>query len=1075
MSAFEASFAREYKRLNAQQKKAVDIIEGPVLVIAGPGTGKTQLLSMRVANILRVTDTDPRRILCLTFTNKAATNMRERILDLVGEPARHVQVKTFHSFAAELINQYPDNFWHGARLQIAPEAVQTKIIQSILAKLPPKNPLAVKFSGRYTALNDVVSGVQLAKEAGLTPGKLKALVQANLAYIDAIEKSFVDIAGLRLTSKNLRKLKESIDRLPPQGLEEFAAPFSNLDQEIKDSLAQAIEQDAGTGRTKHVGAWKARFLQSSGGKKGMFDERRRNEWWLALSGVYASYRKLMHQRGHYDYADMLVEVLSQLDQTPDLLARVQEHYEYLLVDEFQDSNAAQLRLAHLVADHAGAEGRPNIMAVGDDDQTIFGFNGAELGAMLFFEETYLNVKKIVLRDNYRSSQSILDMTAKIISQAEDRLVYRDQRLKKDLRAANPPRGRGTIAHLGYPSREHQLSAVARDILKNFSAQGTVAVLARGHESLRKLSSLLVGLGVPIKYEQQNDVLGYEAIRQLTVIARLAVAIQKGDKYLASELLATTLRHPMWGIEPKALWELSLLNWENPDWLGSLEKAGGKMARIANWFNWLASEAAYQPLPLMMEFVIGLRESPFMASPLRGYFAGKQKVTGEYLEALSAIRLLRELTKEFSDNDFDRLDDFVDFVDVMSHSGNSLSDESVFVTGERAVELYTVHKAKGLEFDRVYIIDAIEDNWRPKSVGRKPPANLPLQRPGESQDDYVRLLYVAATRAKRDLIISSYYQDAQGGDILPTPLLHEALPPQKISAHKAGNPIEILEESLRWPRLDTSDEKQLLKGRLEDFSINVTNLLNFLDVSGGGPQYFLERNVLRLPEAKTPSLALGSAIHGALEEAQHLTNHDVFKLKSVLEAFSQKLQKEHLQPDDRKRLDEQGKEILTRLFTELGYRLPKGSASEQNISNLQLTEARIGGKLDRVDKLEEKLVIVDYKTGSPLSSLNSRSKTVAIKAWKHRTQLIFYALLARYQPGLSFYHAVEGQMVYVQSKSKIQLIKTYIPAAEEIDRLERLVEAVWAKVSSLDLPDASKYSPDIAGIQKFEDDLIRGKV
>ena len=110
------TYKKAYAALNAQQKLAVEHTEGPLLVIAGPGTGKTQLLSVRVARILQTTDVSPQNILCLTFTNKAATNMRDRLFELIGAEAYKVVVRTFHSFAADIMNQYPDYFWNGARL-----------------------------------------------------------------------------------------------------------------------------------------------------------------------------------------------------------------------------------------------------------------------------------------------------------------------------------------------------------------------------------------------------------------------------------------------------------------------------------------------------------------------------------------------------------------------------------------------------------------------------------------------------------------------------------------------------------------------------------------------------------------------------------------------------------------------------------------------------------------------------------------------------------------------------------------------------------------------------------------------
>lgn len=222
------SFEDQYLKLNAQQKRAVDTLDGPVLVIAGPGTGKTQLLSMRVANILRSTDTDARNILCLTFTNKAAVNMRERLRDLTNNEARNVTVKTFHAFAAEIMSSYPEYFWSGANLSSAPESVQLEILQSIIAALPKDNPYATIFDGNYTMLKSALRGIGLAKEAGLTPGKLRALLETNLQYIDEIESTVVDILTPSLSYKKLDSLQAAIQTLPEQQIDQHIRPLLSL-------------------------------------------------------------------------------------------------------------------------------------------------------------------------------------------------------------------------------------------------------------------------------------------------------------------------------------------------------------------------------------------------------------------------------------------------------------------------------------------------------------------------------------------------------------------------------------------------------------------------------------------------------------------------------------------------------------------------------------------------------------------------------------------------------------------------------------------------------------------------------
>lgn len=1070
-------YAEEYRRLNDKQQQAVDTIEGPLLVIAGPGTGKTQLLSMRVASILQKTDTSASNILCLTFTNKAATNMRERLLALVGPEARDVTAKTFHSFAAEVMNQYPDHFWNGARLATAPETVQLEIIESCLAKLPLDNPLALRFSGAYTAINDVQQGLKLTKEAGLTPAQLQSLIEANLAYIDVIEPKLIDILGKTVSAKRIDEISAQLASLPDQKIEQSAAPFLSLSSVISQSFEHAAEQDAGSGKATNVSKWKKRVIQTVDGQKGMFGERSRNAWWLALAGVYGSYREELHRRGYYDYADMLVEVINQLQTNPEVRASVQEQFLYVLVDEFQDTNVAQLRLAHLVADHHSSANKPNLMVVGDDDQSIFKFNGAELNNLLSFERMYPATEKIVLEKNYRSSQAVLDVAKNIIEQAQDRMVLRDPSLQKNLVAVNSPETEGEIKHLSYPTVEHQYSAVTSLVKKLHAKQpGQTAILARSHQSLEQVASLLLNQGVPVDYERRSNVLENEAVEQIVLLSEIAVAIKQGNTSVSSQKIADSLRHPMWQLPPKTLWDLAVQNHSRANWLDSLLSSDDKdLKAIGNWLLWLGTDASRMPLTLVMEHIIGLRETEDFTSPVRDYFASKKTLSDEYLQGLSAIRLLRSLASEFTYNHQADLDDFVRLIELSRNNRKIIADESSFVSDEQAVKLLSIHKAKGLEFDHVLLIDCVWDTWKPRGGGRKPPMNLPLQPYGDDYDDYVRLMYVAATRARHTLIFTNYYTDHVGQEVLPAPFLSAALPAEQVPASAVGEPIQVLEQNLRWPRLESANEQALLKSRLENFSLSVTSLLNFLDVSEHGPEFYFERNILRLPDAKTPILAHGTAMHAALQEAQRLINTDSFSIKSVQKAYEKTLVNEHLPPNDHQRYLEKGLATIERLFEEPLLKLPKGSLSEQSLSDIIVGPAIVGGKLDRIDQPDDKhLVIVDYKTGSPLKTFHTKDARYAVKAWKQRMQLTFYAMLAQEKPRFRG-REVEGQMVYLDAESPGDLVKSYRPSAEEIQRLRDLIAAVWQHTMKLEFPDTSGYSADFAGIRAFEDDLLADKI
>lgn len=1073
----DKEFVVAYDELNDEQQQAVDALEGPVLVVAGPGTGKTQLLSTRVANILKSTDTRPANVLCLTYTNKAAINMKQRIIRLAGPEGSKLPVKTFHSFAGEIMNLYPDYFWNAARLSVASDSVQLEIIEAIISQLPLDNPLALKFAGQYTLLSDIRRAIGLAKDAGLTPAKLRAIIEVNLAYLDEIEEPLTEILDARLSAKNLEALRTQVAALPQQPIDELVYPLISLSTVLLEGLDKAIEADEGTGKTTNTGAWKKHWLQTEAGQKGMFSERRRDRWWLELAGVYASYLEQMHERGFYDYADMLVEVITQLEQHPEVLADLQEHFNYVLIDEFQDTTPAQLRLAHLVADHHSLDGQPNLMVVGDDDQAIYKFSGAELNNMLGFRRRYPGTKQIILVKNYRSTQAVLDTAKQVIGQAENRLVNQDKDLSKDLLAENPPEDKGSIRALSYTSRELQLSQIARDIKAAYKPNKEIAVLARGHDSLVKMAGILQQLDVPVRYEQQSNILEHDIINQVYLLAQLLDAIQTGDNEAGNALIHQIIRHPMWGLAPETLWQLAVDNHREGDWLKSLLMSEQpELKAVGDWFVWLASQAANQPLAITLEYMIGLQHTKSYSSPLKKYFVdGSAELANQYFHSLSAIQLLRALVHDFAKTSEPTLAELIRFIEINRTNGLVVADESPFITGNHAVQLLTVHKAKGLEFDAIYIIDAVEDNWRPKAGGRRPPANLPLQPAGDDLDDYVRLMYVALTRAKSSITVSAYHLDHAGKDVAVSPIIQSAFDIRLVTETDKSKLVEVLEENLRWPDLGGGQEQAILKARLETYSLSVTHLLNFLNLEKGGPRYFKERNLLRLPEAKSVNLAYGTAMHSAMETAQKLVNNDSFELVKVTDDFSKALASQQLAAAEYQRFNKQGEQVLARLFNDYGYRLPKGSLPEQDLRDIQIGPARLRGKLDRVDLAEGSMTIVDYKTGKPLSSFETRDKNSVLKAHNQKLQLIFYALLASQQPSFSQISQGTGQMVYLEADDAKQLIRPFTPSTDDIDRLKSLIAAVWQHIMALDFPDTSSYEPTLEGINQFEDYLINGTV
>lgn len=1073
-------YSKALSQLNPEQRQAVESIDGPLLVVAGPGTGKTQLLSLRVAHILQNTDTAPQNILCLTFTNKAALNMRERLLDLIGPDSQGVQIKTFHSFGAEIIDLYPEHFWNNAQLSSMPDGLQYKIVGEVLSDLPLDNPLALKFNGQFTLVREVAEAIGLAKQAGLTPARLRQIINTNLDYIEQIESTLQELLTPALSMKRLDTILEAIQELPAQSVEDDIFPITPYDVSLKQSFEQAYWQAHEDGKTTAVGSWKKRWVQSQNGTKGMFDERRRNQWWLALSEVYDTYRKTLHKRGYYDFSDMIIEVITQLEQNSELRADVQERFLYVMIDEFQDTNEAQLRLAHLVADHPTAEGRPNIMAVGDDDQSIFKFQGAELNNMLNFRRQYRDTVTVVLKENYRSHQSVLDVAAKVITRANFRLVNQTEGLSKDLVAKSEVKS-GELQHRLYPDPAYQYSDIANliEARRSSTPEESIVVLARKHASLRELSALLLEKKLSIRYEQESNVLEHPLTSQFIILAKLVEAIGAGDNAQTNALLHRSLRHPMWQIEARTLWELALENSREPKWLDSLlDHSDLSLQKVGNWLTGLVSAIEGEPLSIAMEHLLGLRELEGFTSPLRSFHSDGKRPSYELIEALSAVRLLRKLTTTFTDKSQPSLADFVEFIETSQANNLVISNDSPFVKGQGTpIELMTIHKAKGLEFDTVIVLDAVEAHWQAAKNGRKPPANLPLRPALDDWDDYVRLMYVALTRAKSSIIVASWSQDAAGKEVMPTPIIKDALAEKALKAEDLGKPQEILEQTLRWPALSNTELSDLLKPRLETYSLSVTHLLKFLDFSRqeSGPEYFVEKVLLRLPEIQTPHTAYGSAIHRSLQYAQKLVAEDSFALSEVIKQFEATLKAQAITNADLKRYSQQGKQLLEKLFAkDSDFTIPKSSQAEVVVKDLRIGSAIVNGAFDRLDIEGNKAVIVDYKTGAAPQNLTASGKS-GIKSWTHRTQLIFYAMLLKHSPQYNKVKEVLGQMIYLESIGETKFIQTYSPSSDEIARMEQLVAAVWRHITELEFPAVDDYASGGEGILQFENDLLDGKV
>ena len=347
-------FAARYKKLNDNQRAAVDQIDGPLLVVAGPGTGKTELLSMRAAQILRQTDTLASSILCLTFTESAATNMRERLREIIGEEAYKVAIHTFHSFGVEIINQNREFFFRGSEFKPADELAQYQIMRELFDALDWQHPLATKNGEDYVYLSDVTSMISEFKKSGLTPDELRTIVTDNKAVLEELSADVTDIFANKISKSTIEAFAPLAEKVASLQESTLPAGISSYASVLALSIVHALQEAVALGKTTPITAWKKAWCKQDAQKNHQLKDVFYAEKMLAAIDLYEQYTQALHAASLYDYDDMVLNVIQAVEAHTDLAANLQEQFQYIMVDEFQDTNLAQLRLLFNLTDTSGS-------------------------------------------------------------------------------------------------------------------------------------------------------------------------------------------------------------------------------------------------------------------------------------------------------------------------------------------------------------------------------------------------------------------------------------------------------------------------------------------------------------------------------------------------------------------------------------------------------------------------------------------------------------------------------------------------------------------------------------------------
>lgn len=1119
-------FQQALSRLNNRQRDAVEQTDGPLLVIAGPGTGKTQLLSARVAYILQQTDTLPQNILCLTFTESGAQNMRERLTRFIGQAAYDVTIGTYHAFGGDLIGRFPQYFGDHRAQQPVDGLGQREIIETIVGRLLFGNPLK---STQYN-LHDLLSTLSEVKRGLLSEDDLRSIAADNLQFLaDAnteIRQIFADFKTMPRKYetavpffKNLQGYLASRDQTDYT----LGTSIKPLAHSIRYELDQALAEAADTSSTKPLTAWKNQWLEKDEDNNFILAGQRDSLRIAALADVFRDYTAELAERGLYDFDDMILRSIRALEQHNDLRYTLQEQYQYIMLDEFQDTNAAQLKLIKLLTNNPVNEGRPNVMAVGDDDQAIYAFQGAEVSNMLEFAQMYNGTRVINLTDNYRSHPEILHVAHEVAAQIGTRLENSFQDMSKLLTAADhdiPPEAH--IDRHEFQADVGQYDWIAKQaaqLIKSGVPAHEIAVLAPRHKQLEPLVPYLNRLEIPVRYEKRENILEAPVVQQLLTMSRLALALQDGRDAEAEALWPEVLSYNFWQLPTSAIWELS---WR----VRADETLGWSQAVLADerfrlpglLLLTLAKQAGNQSLEVSLDQLIG--NAPLttgedatdaeISSPLKQFYMG-QAARSEgpdlFYQTLSHLTCLRERLREHQRSNGDeplRLADMLRLVALYEAAGERMLNTSPYNQHAEAVQLMTVFKAKGLEFQHVFLPSVQDDVWgnasRSQSNHLKLPANLQAIRPaGTTEDERLRIFFVAVTRAKLGLHLTSYLQTYSGKSTKRLKYLNEVqqgtdgqsfktliLPAERQDVRRIEHETpELSTLELNWRQhhvagLRDSSLAALLQQRLERFQLSPTQLCSYTDLIYGGPENFFFDYLLCFPHAPHTEAEYGTAVHESLQWLHQQTEaHGALPSPEALAAyFEERLKRRHLLPAPHAAYLLRGRQALMQYIAERGGLYQPASLqlkSEYSFrnENVRLGEAWLTGKIDlmEIDHSARRITVVDYKTGGHYDRWKADPKL-----HKFKRQLICYKLLIENSRSFKGYHVDTGRLEFVEpdENGKIHSLELQFDATET-EATRQLIAAIWQQVHNLEFPDTSAYDQTLSGIKAFEAALMNSPI
>ncbi|MEK7212998.1 MAG: ATP-dependent DNA helicase [Patescibacteria group bacterium] len=985
-------------KLNNAQKEAVEYVAGPLLIVAGAGTGKTTVITRKIAYLLEKELAKPEEILALTFTDKSANEMVERVDKMVEMGYVDLQISTFHSFCQRLLERF-------------------------------------------------------ALDIGL-PNQFK-LFTATDAWL--------------LVRQNLDKF--DLDYYRPLGnptrhIHELLKHFSKCKDELispADYLKYAEEVKLGKDDTNREE--KSRLTE--------------------IASAYHTYNQLLLDNNALDFGDLIYYTNQLLTKRPNILKGLQERYKFILVDEFQDVNWAQYNLVRLIT-----TAKSQLTAVGDDDQSIYAFRGASVSNILRFKDDFPEAKEIVLTENYRSDQKILDAAYKLIKNNDpDRLEVKlgiDKRLvschserseeslsktkKTEILRRVAPQDDNCVVHSHEKTLDDEVKFVVEEIKKIKSADKEAvwddfAILARANSHAEPFLNALEKQGVPYEF------LASSGLFRQSVILDCLNFFKATDNYHESTAIYRLLLLPFLKFPEQDLQKLTHFAKKKAVSLHEALKRDGEIrfsaeAVKARDLIFKVIEAGRQnarvekPTIILYEFLFA---SGYLAYLTKGENAGNREV----------IRRIYHL-QQF----FDYLKSYEDAIPGASVAGFMEYYQNISEGGEEgkmqqpsdtpdSVNILTVHGAKGLEFRYVFMVNLVEDRFPSRRRGE--PIEIPLelikeQLPeGDSHiEEERRLFYVGVTRAKDRLYLLSASDYGGQRNKKASRFLEElgfvtqrtATPPNLPLERGGGQPFPLSKGEYKGVCRPEEEKAKFVFELPEKFSFSQIKSYRTC------PYQYKLANVLKVPTKGSGVFSFGQSMHATLQKfygrVQELNQVEQGSLFGTVQKAA--IQKGEIKvpeldellkiyevcwiPDwykDKKQREgyfKKGQEILRAFYKSHTGKWTVPVALESYFK-IRIGKYILSGRIDRVDQLPDgKLEIIDYKTGRAKEKVTGEDKD----------QLLIYQIALLQLP--EYKNIGEpGQLTYYYLNDDVKI--SFLGEDKELAKVEEEIVEILDKIHSLD--------------------------